>query len=217
MNIEVYQHTEIVKFNQKEMVCPIIAGEPFVIVKSIIDGIGLNYDTAMANLKSNEKLKRYLAEWHVISEKYNDITCRSLGLNYGYIYTALPVRKVAAWLYTIQTAKVKEPAKSLLLKFQEKCDDVLFQHFFGRRELEQTYFEEKKGLLMQKRALDSKIKSLRNFLYNMPASKELSQTENELKQVKTRLQRLEQKQFGVVYSLFEVEQQKEISQTTQEK
>jgi hypothetical protein len=42
-----YQNTEIVKFNETRMVCPIINDEPYVIAKSIIDGIGLNYDYAI--------------------------------------------------------------------------------------------------------------------------------------------------------------------------
>jgi hypothetical protein len=126
-------------------------------------------------------------------DDFNGTSLSNLGLNYGYTYHAIPVRKVAPWLYSIQANKVKEPAKTLLLKFQERCDDVLFQYFFGRKELEHTYFEEKKVLLNQKRELDTKIKNLRNTLSKTSEGKELNKTENDLKEVKSRLQRLEQK------------------------
>lgn len=196
-------HTEIVMFNKTKMVCPIINDEPFVIAKSIIDGIGLNYDHTIFSLKKNERLQTYLSEYKVMFDKFHDIPLSNLGLNFGYSYTAIPVKKVAAWLYSINANKVKEPARTVLLKFQERCDDVLFQYFFGRKELEHTYFEEKKGLLMQKRALDSRIKSLRTILFATPDGKKLSQCENDLRAVKIMLQRLEQKQFGMIYTLFD--------------
>lgn len=197
------QHAEIVKFNNTKIVCPIINDEPYVIAKSIIDGIGLSYNSAIENLKSNERLKSYLTEWSVRFLNFDDQTLRELGLNGYNFYTVLPVRKVAAWLYSIQVSKVKEPAKSILIKFQDRCDDVLFQYFFGRKELEQTYFDEKKSLLMQKRVLDTKIKELRTMLLNTPEGKELNECETDLKTVKIKLQRLEQKQFGMIYSMFD--------------
>lgn len=197
------EKVEIVKFNKTQIVCPIINNEPYVLVKTIIDGIGLNYDTAIVSLKKNERLKSYHAEWHVRSSNFDERTCPTYGLNPYNHYTVLPVRKVAAWLYSIKSNSVKEPAKSLLIKFQERCDDVLFQYFFGRMEPEQTYFEEKKGLLAQKRAIDTKIKNLKVSLSETPEGKDLNQAEEELKQVKTKLQRLEQKQFGMIYTLFD--------------
>jgi hypothetical protein len=208
METSTIQHTEIVKFNHTKMVCPIINGEPHVLVKSIIDGIGLSYNSAIENLKNNSRLKSYLSEWSVSSTNFDEPTLRKFGLTKFTNYTIIPVRKVAAWLYGIQANKVNEPARSVLIKFQDRCDDVLFQYFFGRKELEQAYFDEKRGLLQQKRELDTDIKQLRTAIQLTPEGKELNEKETELKAIKLRLQRLEQKQFGMIYSLFDQEPEK---------
>jgi len=90
------QKTEIVKFNQTNIVCPVINNEPYVIAKSIIDGIGLNYDYALHSLKKNERLNTYLCEYKVMFQIFQDIPLSNLGLNFGYTYLTIPVRKVAA-------------------------------------------------------------------------------------------------------------------------
>jgi len=199
--------TEVVDFNHSKMVCPIINNEPYVLVKSIVEGIGLNYENALANLR-NSKFNTYCCEYNIMSEKYGDILLSNLKLNYGYSYLAIPVRKIAAWLYSINPNKVGKEAKPILLKFQERCDDVLFQYFFGRKELDIVYFDEKKELLKQKRNLDVKIKSLRTAIFETTEGKELNQTEIELKKVKSKLQKLEQKQFGMIYNLFDQQTEK---------
>jgi len=71
------QNAEIVKFNSTKIVCPIINGEPYVLVKSIIDGIGLNYNSALENLKNNERLKNYIAEWRVRFSNFDEQTCHN--------------------------------------------------------------------------------------------------------------------------------------------
>ncbi len=193
---------EIVKFNNTKIVCPLINDEPHVLVKTIIEGIGLNYDYSLFRLKNNDRLKRYLCEYKVISADFRGDSLANLGLSLGYSYTAIPVRKVAAWLFSININKVNKEARPTLEKFQERCDDVLFQYFFGRKELDLTYFDEKKAILMQKRVLEAKIKTLRNYIAETPEGKELIANENELKKIKYRLYNLEQKQFGMIYTLF---------------
>jgi hypothetical protein len=196
MEHTVKQHTELVKFNQTELVCPIINGEPHIVVKSIIDDCRLNYDSAVEGLKNNPRLSLYLAEWQGVTENMP-------GLNKGRKYYCLPVRKVAAWLYSVNLNKVNAEAKPMLTKYQEKCDDVLFNYFFGRRDSEQAYFDEKRELLTTKKALDAEIKKLRTVLQTLPEGRELHAKETDLKEIKMRLQRLEQKQFGMIYTLFD--------------
>lgn len=43
MNIEKKQYVDVVTFNNSKMICPMIDDRPYVLVKSIIDGIGLDY------------------------------------------------------------------------------------------------------------------------------------------------------------------------------
>ena len=195
-----FQHTEIVKFNGNQMVCPVIDGEPYVLAKSIIDGIGLNYDYALHSLKNNERLNTYLCEYKVMSDKFDNITLSNLGLNFGYTYTAIPVRKVAAWLYSFQANRVNEPARTILLKFQDRCDDVLFQFFFGRKELENKYMTDKTELLKQLRDVKTKLKNLRTIIANTNEGAELEATEKECREIKARLEVLEQKTFGSIFT-----------------
>lgn len=190
--------TQIVKFQNTQIVCPIIDNEPYVLVKSVIDGIGLNYDTAISNLNNNERLKRYLAEWQVMSAEFDEITCRKFDISFGYSYTVIPVRKVAAWLYSIQIGKVKEPARSKLIKFQEKCDDVLFEYFFGRpQESTIDYLARKQELMDKKRTLQARISELNEQIGTTEAGQQLYACKHELKAVKQELDALDENQFGM--------------------
>ena len=196
-------NTEIVVFNEVKMICPVIDGEPFVLVKSIIDGIGLNYDNAVHNLKNNPRLNRLLCEYKVNSDKFGDITLSDLDLSKGYMYTAIPIRKVAAWLYSINTNKVNENARVILENFQDTCDDVLFDHFFGKRELEKNYVDDKKQLVSLRRQLESEIKAIRNVIALTPEAILLNKKTAEWKSVKVKIQKLENKLFGTMFNLFD--------------
>ena len=60
---------EIIPFQGKQLFCPVIDGEPYVIVNAIIFYIGLNYDSAIVNLKNHDRLGKRLAEIQIKKSK----------------------------------------------------------------------------------------------------------------------------------------------------
>jgi len=42
----------------------------------------------------------------------------------GYKYFALPIRKIAGWLNSININKVKPEVRPILETYQEECDDI---------------------------------------------------------------------------------------------
>ena len=44
--------------------------------------------------------------------------------------TCIPIRKVAAWLTTIEPGKIKNPeVRARVIQYQNECDDVLWQYW----------------------------------------------------------------------------------------
>lgn len=43
--------------------------------------------------------------------------------------TCLPLRKLPAWLYSISPNKVKHELREKIIRYQEECDDVLWEHW----------------------------------------------------------------------------------------
>lgn len=113
---------EKVRFRNAVLICPIINGEPHVLIKNIIDDIGLNYSSAQQALRKHPRLSNYCAEWHSRLDKIQ-----------GYKYLTMPIMRVSAWLYSIDTSKVKPAARVILEEYQDKCDYVLYEHFFGAK------------------------------------------------------------------------------------
>ena len=81
---------EQVRFRNTILICPIINDTPHVLIKNIIEDIGINYSSAITGLKNHHKLSNFIAEWH---SKLDNLQ--------GYQYLTLPILKVAPWLYHI--------------------------------------------------------------------------------------------------------------------
>ena len=194
--------TQIVKFNEFPMVCPTIDGEPYVLAKSIIEAIGLNYDHAISSLKGNERLNSELCEWHVRDSCLEERTLRDLGLVINNNYTIIPICKVAGWLYSISTNKVNEPARSILIQFQDRCDRVLFEYFFGVKKQEGQIKDQRRDLLIQKRSLQTEIKEMKSDVFKSDKWTAISKKAKQLKKVNLEISKLDNKDIGLA-SLFD--------------
>jgi hypothetical protein len=91
-------------------------GEPFVPMKPIVEGMGLNWPGQY------EKLKVDRARWgirviHIPSGGGpQDALC-------------LPLRKLPGWLMTLHPNKVRHELRERVRRYQAECDDVLWQHW----------------------------------------------------------------------------------------
>lgn len=90
--------------------------EPFVAMRPIVTNIGL--DWASQYTKLNSAVER----WGVVI-----ITTPSLGGAQEAV--CLPLRKLASWLMTINPNKVKPELRDKIIRYQEECDDALWDYW----------------------------------------------------------------------------------------
>lgn len=92
-------------------------GQPYTPMKPIVAGMGLDWKSQHRKMAANE------SRWGMV-----ELTIPSAGG--AQSASSLPVRKVAAWLATIEAGKVKNPeVRARVIQYQNECDDVLWQYW----------------------------------------------------------------------------------------
>lgn len=95
-------------------------GEPYVAMKPVVRGMGLDWKSQHAKLKANAE------RWGMVM-----ITMPSLG---GAQETmSLPLRKLVGWMTTIQPSRVRPEIKDKIIAYQNECDDALWQYWSAGR------------------------------------------------------------------------------------
>ncbi|WP_296250281.1 phage antirepressor N-terminal domain-containing protein [Pseudomonas sp. UBA4194] len=90
--------------------------EPFVAMKPIVANMGMDWPTQYVKL--TEKFGSTIGEIPTVAEdgKLRPMTC-------------LPLRKLAAWLYSISPNKVAPELRDKIIQYQEECDEVLWKYW----------------------------------------------------------------------------------------
>lgn len=105
-----------VPFHNTELYVVEHNGQPYTPMKPIVDGMGLDWKSQFVKLK--ERFNSTMVE---ITTVANDGKSR--------LMICLPVRKLAAWLYSVHANKVKPELRDTVIKYQEECDDVLWDYW----------------------------------------------------------------------------------------
>jgi hypothetical protein len=90
--------------------------EPYVAMRSIVENMGLAWQ--VQHRKINERFGSVVTEM---------VTTGADGKQYGM--TCLPLRKLAAWLYSISPNKVAPELRDKIIQYQEECDEVLWNYW----------------------------------------------------------------------------------------
>ncbi|WP_410795350.1 phage antirepressor N-terminal domain-containing protein [Klebsiella aerogenes] len=90
-------------------------GEPHVPMKPVVEGMGLSWQP------QHEKLKTRF------SKGITEIVIPTKGGDQSM--TCLAFRKFAGWLHTINVGKVRPELREKVARYQEECDDVLYQYW----------------------------------------------------------------------------------------
>jgi hypothetical protein len=90
--------------------------EPFVAMKPVVENMGLAWQ----------------AQQRKLTDKFGSvitimITTGADGKNYEM--TCLPLRKLAAWLYSINPGKLAPELRDKVSRYQNECDDVLWNYW----------------------------------------------------------------------------------------
>ena len=114
-------------------------GQPYVPMKPIVEGMGLDWKSQYRKIIN----KFRICMVKMTMQLKGDIQSREIIL--------MPLRKLPAWLYSIEPNKVKPELKDTVIKYQEECDDVLWNYWTGKlntryqayEKLNQLHFQEK--------------------------------------------------------------------------
>lgn len=105
-----------VPFHNAELYIVEYEGQPYTPMKPIVDGMGLTWQSQHRKLTENH------GRWGIIK-----MMIPTLGDLQEMV--CLPLRKLLAWLTTISPSKVKPELRDTVIKYQEECDDVLWDYW----------------------------------------------------------------------------------------
>lgn len=105
-----------VKFLGSEIMVINRDGEPYVAMRTVVDGMGLDWSSHFINLK--QRFKSSVVEIITVAgdERNRSMLC-------------LPLRKLFGWMMTINPDKVAPHKRQTIIRYQEECDDVLWQYW----------------------------------------------------------------------------------------
>lgn len=109
---------KIIPFRQKELLLINNAGEPFVPMKPVVEGMGLDWKTQYRKLQGG---------------RFNTcmvmMTIQLPGHAQRREVSCLPLRKLAGWLTSIHASKVRPELREGVIAYQNECDDALWAYW----------------------------------------------------------------------------------------
>lgn len=109
--------------------------EPYVAMRPIVENIGLGWSAQ--RIKIVERFSSTVSEIDTVADdgKMREMTC-------------LPLRKLAAWLYSISPNKVAPELRDKIIQYQEECDDVLWGYWSKDTERHIAMLEERASRIL---------------------------------------------------------------------
>lgn len=92
-------------------------GQPFVPMKPVVEGMGLDWKSQHAKLQGG----RFNSVMVMITTTGAD--------GKRYEMASLPLRKLAGWLMSIHASKVRVELRDGVIAYQNECDDVLWSYW----------------------------------------------------------------------------------------
>ncbi|MEV1255257.1 phage antirepressor N-terminal domain-containing protein [Pseudomonas aeruginosa] len=109
---------KVVPFRNKELLLVDSAGEPFVPMKPVVDGMGLAWQSQHRKLQSG-RFATCITE--MVIQLPGDIQRRPV--------SCLPLRKLTGWLMSIHPNKVRPELREGIIAYQNECDDALWAYW----------------------------------------------------------------------------------------
>ena len=123
-------------------------GQPYVPMRPVVEGMGLDWKSQHRKLASNPR-------WGMVK-----MTIPSSGGIQEML--CIPLRKLFGWFNSISANKVKPECKEAVIKYQEECDDVLWNHWAGKLNARHKAFDELNAIDM-----NDKISKAKGTLFSL--------------------------------------------------
>lgn len=94
--------------------------EQLIPIKPICEALGVNYTTQIEKLKSHPIYSSTIPLLRIVAAdgKEREMSC-------------LLLRYLSGWIFSIHPDNVKEEIRENLIQCQMKCNDILYDYFFG--------------------------------------------------------------------------------------
>ncbi len=117
MTASKYSLSHVVPFRGQALLLVDFEGQPFVPMKSVVEGMGLSWQGQHAKLSSG-RFASTIKEILIVAQdgKQREMTC-------------LPLRKLTGWLMSIHPNKVRPELRQGIITYQNECDDVLWSYW----------------------------------------------------------------------------------------
>ncbi len=125
-------------------------GQPYTPMKPIVEGMGLDWKSQYRKIV--KKFKTCMVKMTI--QLFGDSQSREVVM--------LPLRKLPAWLYSVEPNKVKPELRDTVIKYQEECDDVLWDYWTGKLNARHKAFDELNAIDM-----DDKISKAKGTLFSL--------------------------------------------------
>ncbi|WP_256544518.1 phage antirepressor N-terminal domain-containing protein [Pseudomonas sp. HMSC08G10] len=109
--------SSVIPFRSAKLLLVERDGEPFVPMKPVVDGMGLDWKSQYAKLQSG----RFNSTMVMITMVAQDGKMREMA--------CLPLRKLAGWLMSIHASKVRPELRDGVIAYQNECDDALWSYW----------------------------------------------------------------------------------------
>lgn len=111
-----------VDFHGQSLVAVLIDGKPHVALRPIVENIGLDWAAQYTRINRHQVLKSTVVVMAMVAE---DGKTRSM--------VCLPLDMLNGWLFGVDVNRVNDEIKPKLIRYQEECYRVLFQHFMPQQ------------------------------------------------------------------------------------
>lgn len=91
-------------------------GQPFVAMKPIVENMGLDWKAQQVKLADKFGSVRVIITSTGVDGKQYEMVC-------------LPLRKIPAFLYSVNPSKVKPELREKIVRYQSECDDALWDYW----------------------------------------------------------------------------------------
>lgn len=108
----------VIPFRSAKLLLVDYSGQPYVPMKPIVDGMGLDWKTQHRKLTSG-RFKPTMVEMTIVAAdgKLREMTC-------------MPLRKLTGWMMSIHPEKIQDvERKNAIIDYQNECDDVLWAYW----------------------------------------------------------------------------------------
>lgn len=90
--------------------------EPFIPLKPIVEGMGINWSFQLTKLNQNPSLWAIAVLTVPAIDKHRPVPC-------------IPLRRLLAWLLTLRTCWLSPTAQSNIFLYRNKCDSELWKYW----------------------------------------------------------------------------------------